>query len=127
MPLRILVTGSRNFLDKELAQQAIVWASNVAGIKNPADVTVVHGAGRGADTTLAEVAEFLGCEVEAHPARWEELGKKAGPVRNQEMVQLGADVCLAFPLPGSRGTLHCMQEATKAGIPVINCTGCQIR
>lgn len=125
MALRVLVTGSRDFVDRDLARQAIVWAANVAGVENPADVTVVHGAARGADMVLAELAESFGCVVEAHPARWEELGKKAGPVRNQEMAALGADVCLAFPLPGSRGTLHCMQEAAKVGIPVVNCTGYQ--
>lgn len=76
MALRILVTGSRDFVDRGLARQAIVWAARVAGVGNPADVTVVHGAARGADVTLAEVAESFGCVVETHPARWEELGRK---------------------------------------------------
>ena len=120
MRLRILITGSRDFSDKTLAQQALVWVANVAGVENPADVTVVHGDARGADTLLAEVAASYGCVVEAHPARWDELGKRAGAIRNCEMVALGADVCLAFPMPDSRGTFHCMREAEKAGIPVVN-------
>lgn len=44
----------------------------------------------------------------------------AGLVRNQLMVDLGADICLAFPLPGSRGTWDCMGRAEAAGIKVIN-------
>lgn len=86
MGLRILVTGSRDFSDKALAQQALIWAANVAGVENPADVTVVHGDARGADTLLAEVATSFGCVVEAHPAKWDELGKRAGIIRNCEMV-----------------------------------------
>lgn len=123
MSLRILVTGSRDFRDINLAKRALVWAANVAGVENPADVTVVHGNARGADSVLAEVAASFECVIEAHPAKWDELGKRAGIVRNCEMVDLGADVCLAFPLPGSRGTFHCMRETEKAGIPVVNCTG----
>jgi hypothetical protein len=34
------------------------------------------------------------------------------------MVGLGADLCLAFPLPGSTGTPHCVGLARAAGIPV---------
>lgn len=123
MSLRILVTGSRDFRDTDLAKRALVWAANVAGVDNPADVTVVHGDARGADSVMAEVAASFGCVIEGHSARWDELDKRAGIVRNCEMVDLGADVCLAFPLPGSRGTWHCMREAEKAGIPVVNCTG----
>lgn len=123
MSSRILVTGSRDFRDTDLAKRALVWAANVAGVDNPADVTVVHGDARGTDSVLAEVAVSFGCVIEGHPARWDELGKRAGIVRNCEMVDLGADVCLAFPLSSSRGTWHCMREAEKAGIPVVNCTG----
>ena len=36
------------------------------------------------------------------------------------MVDLGADVCLAFPLGESRGTRDCMRRASEAGIPVID-------
>jgi hypothetical protein len=57
---------------------------------------------------------------EAYPAYWDELGKSAGPIRNKYMVDLGADICLAFPTPASRGTISCMDLATAAGIPVLN-------
>ncbi|APQ42224.1 DprA-like DNA processing chain A [Mycobacterium phage MrMagoo] len=44
----------------------------------------------------------------------------AGHLRNQAMVDFGADVCLAFPLKDSRGTYDCMKRAKKADIPVRN-------
>ena len=60
-----------------------------------------------------------GLEPERHPADWKRYGRAAGPIRNQEMVNLGADVCLAFPREGSRGTKNCMEAARKAGIPTL--------
>lgn len=41
------------------------------------------------------------------------------PARNQRMVDRGADLCLAFIGPGSRGSIDCMTRAHIAGIPVI--------
>lgn len=82
------------------------------------DVIVVHGAARGADTLAAQYAETHYYAVEPHPADWEGFGKRAGHVRNAEMVLLGADICLAFPHPSSKGTLDCIDQAWRAGIPV---------
>ena len=55
--------------------------------------------------------------MEGHPAEWRG-GRLCGPERNAHMVSLGADLCLAFPLPSSRGTRNCMRLAREAGIPV---------
>lgn len=43
----------------------------------------------------------------------------AGLYRNQEMVDLGADVVLAFQRNGSRGTQDCMDRARRAGLTVV--------
>lgn len=42
----------------------------------------------------------------------------AGPIRNQAMVDLGAHLVLAFPLPESRGTWQCVSAARSAGLVV---------
>lgn len=115
---RVLVTGSRNYADK-----ACVFGA-LDGAYEPG-LTVVHGGARGADTLAGEWVQRMrtrGYPVveEVHPADWDKHGKPAGCIRNQEMVNLGADACLAFPLGESRGTRHCMKAAEKAGIPVIN-------
>jgi hypothetical protein len=112
--VRILVTGSRNWADRDAVWSALNKAASVRSI------ILVHGdCPTGADAmakawcrTQPDVLE------EAHPADWERYGKAAGPKRNQKMVDLGADICLAFPLPDSRGTLDCMAKAEAAGIPV---------
>lgn len=116
--LRILVTGSRDWKDRDAIRRALIEAARDV----PAgSVTVVHGAARGADSIADEVANGLGMQVEDHPVTpsdWRRVGKGAGHVRNAEMVRLGADVVLAFPLGESRGTRGCMQLATEAGLTV---------
>lgn len=116
--LRILVTGSRNWTDRDTVRRALIQAGQAAGV-HPQGVTVVHGAARGADIIAGGLAGEFGCTVEVHPADWDRYGKAAGHRRNAEMVALGADVCLAFPLGESRGTRGCILLAEKAGISVI--------
>ena len=116
--MRILVTGSRNWTDKVTIAQAIREAWLVAG--RPYGVTVVHGGARGADYIAGVYAKRLGFSVEVHAlddAAWNKYGKAAGPIRNKEMVDLGADVCLAFIKNESAGATHCAELAQKAGIP----------
>lgn len=130
---RILVTGSRKVADTEAAY-SIVYCT----IKNAADnivpagidcddgwpmVTLVHGEARGLDRLAAKAAAELGMQVEGHPAEWDRHRKAAGPIRNQQMVDLGADVVLGFPLgDGPSGTRHCMERAEAAGLHVIRVT-----
>ena len=120
--MRILITGSRRWTDQAIIEAAL--RRTTAGLK-PRAVTVVHGACPygGADIIAASIADRLGFVVEPHPAPWTVHGKAAGPMRNQEMVDLGADVCLAFPEPDSRGTWDCVARADSAGIPVIADSG----
>lgn len=117
---RILITGSRDWLARNT-----VWLALNEELERFRTLTVVHGGARGADEIAARWA--WGCHtqgwnvtVEEHRADWETHGKRAGVLRNQLMVDLGADVCHAFPLNKSIGTRHCMARAEAAGIPVIN-------
>jgi hypothetical protein len=130
MSYRILVTGSRDWPDPRTGYvwEALDFAVENAKILGHTYVTVVHGdCPTGVDAMAADYCEDVashwehaGIElfVEAHPADWAKHGKAAGPLRNQEMVDLGADICLAFPLNASRGTRDCMRRAEAAGIPV---------
>lgn len=114
---RILITGSRDWTDEKAIFNAIT--EEVFG-KDVTQITLIHGAARGADSIADKVARFYNLHVEVYPADWQAHGKAAGPIRNQQMIDLGADVCLAFPKGESRGTRHCMKQAKKAGITVRN-------
>lgn len=116
--MRLLITGSRNWPFPEDIHDAIVEACSKLDVKYFKHVILVHGGAKGADTIAAEFGEMLGMTIEEHPADWKRHGKKAGYIRNAEMADLGADLCLAFIYNRSRGATMMKNLCHKAGIPV---------
>jgi hypothetical protein len=123
---RLLVTGSRHHRDYALIREALIDA--YARLGADLGTLLVHGDGRGVDDALgadriaARVWAAWGMATKGYPADWLRYGKGAGPLRNGRMVNDRADLCLAFPLPGSTGTWDCVRKARAAGIPVIEWT-----
>ena len=111
---RVLVTGSRDWLDRRAVGRALLSVQVLLAVGTP---TLVSGAcPTGADEIAEAIAAALGWPVERHPADWARFGKAAGPRRNAEMVALGADVCVAFIRNQSRGASHTAGLAEVAGI-----------
>lgn len=122
--MRVLVTGSRDWGDYDRVETALL-----AVLETNAILVSGH-CPTGADFIAEEFWKSWGAEVELHSADWDKHGKSAGFIRNQEMVDLGADICLAFIGPctslrcnrkdkhGSHGTTDTAKRAEKAGIPV---------
>lgn len=113
--MRILVTGSRTISVRD--QESISRVFDLLGYSLPQ--IVVGDCPTGVDRLARE--KFL--EAEVHRADWDTHGRAAGPIRNQAMVDSGADLCLAFPssrrVRGRTGTGDCMRRAKEAGIPVL--------
>lgn len=115
--MRILITGSRDWDKPSVIMDALVMETSK--VDNFSErITVVHGGAAGADIIAERLAEVLRCDTEAWLADWDKYGKSAGFVRNSKMVNLGADICLAFIKNESRGATMCADLAEKAGIPV---------
>lgn len=122
-PYRILVTGSRDWQDRTAIDDALTALAAANTFHNRPTV-IVHGAcPTGADAMAddwarwhAQRSPLIG--FERHRANWRINGKRAGFIRNAHMVNLGADVCLAFIKNGSRGASHTAALAEQAGIPV---------
>jgi len=121
--MRVLVTGSRDWPDVE--QVRLELDTELLNAVDSGDdvLTVVHGnCPTGADYQAGmwakeRIAQGYPVEIEHHPADWDQFGKRAGFIRNAEMVDLGANVCLAFIYNGSNGASHTRDLAKKAGIP----------
>lgn len=117
--MRILVTISRDWDDYETVEDALYDAAHTPDghtLSFP-KLTIVHGASQ-MDWFIAGMAHTLGMNTEPHRADWVSYGHRAGMVRNAEMVNAGADLCLAFIKNDSRGATHCADLAEKAGIYV---------
>jgi hypothetical protein len=109
--LRVLVCGSRTF---GRAHHVLLEAEFAA---MPAGTLIIHGGARGADEYAGVLAGRFGFKVQVFPADWS-LGRRAGPLRNSEMLRVGPHVVLAAHDGVSRGTLDTMMKARLLGIPV---------
>ena len=105
----VLVTGSRDWTDRDTIRSALVEAQ---------PSIVIHGGARGADRIADEEARKLGIHVACVDALWTYSGNAAGPLRNKAMLLLQPAKVLAFPLAGSFGTKHMVKCAEAMGIPV---------
>jgi hypothetical protein len=116
MKYRVLICGSRNY--NELSSVREFLARNIDSIE-----CIIEGGARGADRCARMAAESLGIPVITFEADWKQYGKRAGPIRNQLMLDAGnPHYVLAYPMPDSIGTWDMMKRAEKAGVPVKNMT-----
>lgn len=116
MKTKVLVTGSRHYQNLEVVKKHFIDIGP--------DI-VVHGRARGADACAHFAAEDIGgIEVRPYPADWVAYGMKAGPIRNQQMIDSEhrpnepIALCLAFPMTDSIGTWDCIVRCLAAGIDV---------
>ncbi len=112
----VVITGDRFWGCPDLAEQVL----NRLLARYGPDLVIIHGGANGVDQAFHVAARELGIDVEPHLADWKGLANIAGTARNREMVEAGADLCLALhrSLETSKGTKDCVRQALAAGIPV---------
>jgi hypothetical protein len=112
---RLLISGSRSWTDYDTIRREL------AARYRPGMVLVSGANPQGADAMCEQVWRDLGGRVERHPADWDRYGTGAGSKRNDHMIGLGAEECVAFQAGKTPGTSHCSSQAAKAEIKVSVC------
>lgn len=104
--MRIAIVGSRDYLNME---EVIAFVDTLA-----MDDIVITGGARGVDIVAETAARKRGLEVVVFLADWDQYGKAAGYMRNQQLVD-DCDTLVAFWDGTSNGTRDSISKATKAG------------
>jgi hypothetical protein len=115
--MRLLVTGSGKWTETGILEIALLAETAHVPARG---ILLVHGAHwKGADKLADEMAARRGWDVERHPADWAHYGNRAGQIRNERMVKLGADVCVAFIRDRSPGASTTVFKARREGIRTV--------
>ena len=122
--MRIIITGSRNWEGPaaEAKVHEILNAVQFLAEALGSPLTVVHGdCPTGADAIAdrwARRRDLEGVSVEPHPADWGTFGQLAEFVRNEQMVDSEADLCVGFSRDNSKDIAHMLKMANEADIPI---------
>ena len=116
--MHILICGSRRFNDYEFFKEKIdrfIFCKKIDEI--------ISGGATGADTLAERYAIENNIPVNVFVADWKGLGKKAGPIRNSQMLEYlletkGEHLVLAFVDSQCKGTWDMVNKAKKANVPV---------
>lgn len=115
--MKVLVCGSRNFLDMAFLSETLQKLHQQTPF-----TLLIEGEARGADSLARNWALQQGIEVARFPADWKQYGKAAGSIRNKQMLVEGRPelvVGFSYDIANSRGTANMLAQARKAGIPTL--------
>ncbi len=111
--MRVLIAGSRSIGSAAAVDRALAHAEGLG-----LDITeVVSGGALGVDRLGVLWARKRGIPVRLHLPDWKGLGKRAGLIRNEEMVKTSQALVALFD-DESRGTAYTIRIARAAGLPV---------
>lgn len=122
MIFKVLICGGRDFTAFDEANNIVRDHLATMFVEPPEkdEIVFITGMAKGADQIpfeLGDLDEWGG--VEKYPADWEKYGRKAGPIRNQQMIDEGKpDLVIAFPTEKSTGTWDMIRRAKKHNIEV---------
>jgi len=109
--MRVIVAGSIEWIDIDKMRDELV--------KLPTGATIVCGVVSGSSHFVPKIAEELRLDIEEWPTELDLYGSKAEFIRNQAMVDSGADLCVAFPVGKDRETWDCIKRARGAHIETV--------
>jgi hypothetical protein len=113
MARKIAISGSRRYTPSWLVEECICTEYR----KSNSEVLFLIGdCPTGADRHAKSFLKSAGWPFKEFYADWAKYGKAAGPIRNHEMIDYGAELLIAFPDSDSRGTKECAIYAASKGV-----------
>jgi YspA, cpYpsA-related SLOG family len=110
--LKVIVCGGRDETSKDY-----VWRGLDTFHREKEITAIAHGGARGVDALTYEWAAERKIGQRIFKAAWKTAGLRAGPLRNQQMLDaFQPDFVIAFC--GGRGTADMVRKAMKAGVKV---------
>lgn len=103
--MKVAIIGSREFNDFNLLEKKI----NELNINIS---LIVSGGAKGADILGERYAKKYGIETLIFIPDWKQFGKKAGFIRNTDIIE-NSDIVIAFWNGESKGTLDSINKAIK--------------
>ena len=114
LTLRVIVCGGRTYTDADTVARVLDGLHWTRG----GIALLAAGDAKGADALALAWASWRGVSLQRFRADWDNLGRAAGPIRNQHMLdEVGPDLVVAFP--GGRGTADMVRRARAAGVCVV--------
>lgn len=109
IPIRVLVTGSRELLPSDVNMIEIFDMF----VEEGKTYQLIHGAAHGADTIAAREATRRGWNISCALPDWKTHGLAAGHIRNAQMVKQNPDIVVGFIKGISKGTKGCLKLAAR--------------
>lgn len=109
--MKVIVTGGRDYQDKEMVYRILDQLN--------ASFVAVGDCPTGADLFAFEWCIERGVPYKLYEAKWTELGRKAGPIRNEEMIVDNLDAKFVVAFKGNKGTADTVRRAESANLLVL--------
>lgn len=106
----IIIAGTRTFDNYELLELEV--KKFILENKIKPTVSIVSGKAKGADSLGEIFAKKYNFPIIEMPAKWDEFGKRAGYVRNEEMAKI-SNFCIIFWDGKSSGSANMADLAEK--------------
>lgn len=109
---KVIIAGGRDFSDYQLLKTKCDKI-----LSNLSKVVIISGKARGADSLGEKYAVEKGYPVEEYPADWNQFGKAAGYIRNEEMAKTATHL-IVFWDGVSSGTKNMIELGNKYNLKI---------
>lgn len=116
--MKIIIAGSRTITDKTKINSAIFRGINkLVPFDKLNETVIISGGARGVDLEGENWAKSFGFPIEQYLPHWDKFGKRAGMIRNSDMLGK-ADAVIVLWDGNSKGAKHMMDISKRNNIPI---------